>query len=122
MRRLTTVAVLALALTACGGGDDEAEEGGTTAPETSESSSEAAEPAVPTCSDVWQEGQSLPADYEGCMDGETLVVATFLSCSDGRSLYTYEGVEPNLFAFDTDAIQVGGAADRAYSDAYGECQ
>ena len=29
---------------------------------------------VPTCSEVWVEGEKLPTDYEGCMDGEALVV------------------------------------------------
>jgi hypothetical protein len=31
--------------------------------------------SVPTCTDVWIEGSKLPATYEGCMDGESLVLA-----------------------------------------------
>jgi hypothetical protein len=36
--------------------------------------SEDSGPTVATCAEVWVEGATLPATYEGCMDGESLVV------------------------------------------------
>lgn len=40
---------------------------------------------TPACSQVWVEGDTLPADYEGCMDGESLVVA--ISDNTGAVVY-----------------------------------
>jgi hypothetical protein len=39
----------------------------------------------PSCSDVWVVGQTLPKDYEGCMDGDSLVVS--ISDSTGAVVY-----------------------------------
>lgn len=126
MRRLVVLPLLALvALAGCsGGGDGNRSDGSTSQPSGPVASDDppSAAPVAPSCGDVWSEGDTLPADYDGCMEGATLLVATSFTCSDGRNLYTYEGVEPNLFAFGGEAIQVGGASDSNYASAYAECQ
>jgi len=42
--------------------------------------------SVPACSDVWVEGKTLPADYEGCMDSDSLVI----SISDNTGAVVYD--------------------------------
>lgn len=39
----------------------------------------------PACADVWQEGKQLPADYEGCANGDTIEVPVL--GGDGRVAY-----------------------------------
>lgn len=100
MRRLSFVIVSVLLLAGCssGGssdGPDEAEQspGSAVATDTpGASGSPAATSKVPTgppCSSVWQEGKTLPADYEGCLDGDTPGEADVIDCSDGSQLITY---------------------------------
>src|SRR6187401_1423828 len=101
MRRLLAATVLA-AVTGCSG--TSSDESGTSA----------------SCSDVWQDGKTLPANYEGCKlpDG-SLQVATFHDCG-GRKLNTYG----NAWAFAGGEIhQVTGevAADPAYRLAFNNC-
>ena len=45
---------------------------------------------APDCADVWVEGKTLPADYEGCNDGDTFVVLTTVGDCE---LASYEGDE-----------------------------
>jgi len=46
-------------------------------------------PDWPACGEVWVEGARLPADYKGCLDGETAVKAKNRYCEFGQKLVTY---------------------------------
>ena len=46
-------------------------------------------PDWPACGEVWVEGTRLPADYKGCLDGETAVKAKNQYCEFGKKLVTY---------------------------------
>lgn len=39
--------------------------------------------ASPQCSDVWVDGKNLPGDYDGCLRGDSFVVAPIWDCVDG---------------------------------------
>lgn len=104
----SAASLLALTLSACGGNDDK----------TTNSDDEALAPA---CSEVWVAGQTLPADYEGCMNGGTLEAAASFNCEDGSSLFQFED---DFWAFGGQEIheEAGGAASaEAYSEAYAAC-
>lgn len=81
---------LLLALAGCSGSDDESDSSGT--PDASASSASSAvddgstseDGATPACSEVWVEGQTLPADYGLlCQDGDRLELAVTFPCGDG---------------------------------------
>lgn len=106
----SAAALLALTLAACGDdsgspksvGDDEA--------------------LAPKCSDVWVAGETLPEDYEGCMDGDTLEAAASFNCEDGSSLFQYAD---DFWAFGGKEIheEAGGVASaEPYKEAYATCQ
>lgn len=69
------VAALALSLAACG-----EEQGDAPAPDSSP-----VQAGTPTCEDVWVPGATLPENYEGCMEGDSLVLA--IEDSAGRVSY-----------------------------------
>lgn len=117
-------AVLALVavpiLAACGGGSDDARP--STAPSASVSSTgtgtapPVSTPAVPACASVWAAGKVLPADYAGCMNGDTLEAAVSGGC--GVLAYGKAWAKPGQ------VIQVAEgelAADPAYKAAYSAC-
>lgn len=79
---LGLAAVLALSLTACSSDDsDESADGDSSAG----SSAADLQSGVPDCADVWVDGGSLPEDYEGCRDGDTIVASFTWDCEDGRT-------------------------------------
>jgi hypothetical protein len=51
----------------------------------SPANTEPSDSGLPVCSDVWVVGQTLPSDYEGCMDGDALVLS--ISNSAGAVVY-----------------------------------
>ena len=71
--------------------------------------------AMPKCADVWIEGQRLPADYEGCMNGDVLE-AGVSSC--GGKLFTYEP-EGHGFFTDREGVIHDGGTDYADDPLYG---
>lgn len=42
---------------------------------------------LPSCADLWQVGETLPKDYDGCQDGEQVFRAGFLACPDSDRRY-----------------------------------
>ena len=80
MRLYLAAIALPLALAGCGGDDEP------TATPTVTVSSADDEVMGPDCSDVWVVGQTLPDDYEGCVDDNGVFqVAVALPCSNGES-------------------------------------
>lgn len=106
--------ILTAALSACGSSSNDAAND-TSGPTSSGASS------VPSCGDVWKAGATLPADYDGCMNGDMLEAAAFFTCGDGSKLYQYAS---DFWAFGGKTIheEPGGAAGaKAYKAAYGAC-
>jgi hypothetical protein len=58
----------------------------------------------PQCSDVWEDGQTLPEDYDGCLSGDSFEVAPIWDCIDGsqatgfRTASTLPSVAPSTRA------------------------
>ena len=82
---LTLVSLLALA--GCAGGDDTGDGSGTPDQSASSAVEESASPedgGIPLCSEVWVEGQTLPADYGLlCHNGQSVEAAVTFPCGDG---------------------------------------
>lgn len=78
MKTALTAAALLVALAACSSQADEP------APKKD------AQSGTPACSDVWQEGATLPADYEGCETADTIEAAVYYDCADGTRLTTFQ--------------------------------
>lgn len=107
----SAAALLALTLAACGDDSDSPKSGG-----------DNDEALAPKCSDVWVAGETLPEDYEGCMDGDTLEAAASFNCGDGSSLFQYAD---DFWAFGGQEIheEAGGVASaEPYKEAYATCQ
>lgn len=112
MKRTLVAAALLSVLAACGGGDDDV---------SGEDLADALDD-MPKCSEVWVAGETLPEDYGGCDDGDTIVAAVSTECSDGTSLY---GFDDRFYALGGEEIveAAGGSTDTdpAYSKAYEDC-
>lgn len=113
MRTLVTTAlplILVLAFAGCSDSDDGGGDGG--------SKDEAGTPA---CSEVWVIGETLPENYEGCMEGNNLTAVTGYECKDGGSLYALEkGGEDAMFGVTGQTI--GDSTDeKAYGETYDAC-
>lgn len=100
--RIASAAVVLCALTAlsaCGddtGGDTEASDP-TSSSTTSQSPSESTSPTgstdpsgFPECSEVWVDGQDLPADYKACVTDGEVVKPTKRMCGFGRPLLEHD--------------------------------
>lgn len=98
--RTFAVVLSVLLLTACGGGGDD-DEGGT------------GSGGLPDCADVWVEGETLPEDYEGCMDGDMTVALVTSDCTDGSRL---TGYDDRYWALLGGEIKDAGAEDATAAD------
>ncbi len=98
-RTCATLIALALPvlLTACGGDADNEDSGD----------------GLPTCSDVWAEGETLPEDYAGCMDGDIEEVLVTIECADGSAL---AGHEDRYWALLGGVVKDAGAPDATAAD------
>jgi hypothetical protein len=92
MKNAIAAILLAATVVACGGGDEEP-----TTPSTSETPSETAAAELPECSEVWVDGKTIPADYEGCVRGGETVEANAKPCGDGPEEFVqYQYVEDEI--------------------------
>ncbi len=76
---------------------------------------------LPACDDVWRPGRTLPADYEGCAQGDIMAFADPDECADGSRLHTYDD---DLWAFAGRSVQRSPALrseDPAFEDAERTC-
>jgi hypothetical protein len=79
-------AIAAVMLTACG----ESSVPGID-PTTSVTEAVVVGPGAPACSDTWVEGELLPEDYDGCVEGASWVANEGIGCLDGVGVfYVYE--------------------------------
>ena len=113
---LTSVCAAALLATGCGGNDEPNLSGDV-------EKMQDAVAAMSDCSDVWSAGATLPEDYEGCLNGDTVDVPIYLECSDGSRFTSYQDT---YYAFLGDEVGVakseGDAAnDPGYKRAYEKC-
>lgn len=91
-----TMSLVTLGLTSCGGDPDPvAVDPGADAPAVAASvatSPKPTEPVLPSCEEVWVDGQKLPNGYKGCVDASGATVkAERQECSFGVPLVTYAG-------------------------------
>ena len=96
MLRLVALVFASLVLVGCGGSSG-------SAPDSKADSS-----GVPQCSDVWQDGKTLPDDYEGCVEGGAIEAAVARDC-DGWSLVSYESEARSFWTTPGMKIVAGGA-------------
>jgi len=123
--RIAVVALSLLLVAGCGrgGGEPESEPTGviTSSTKSSEPGSEFLTPipdksaeALPECSEVWVEGNTLPTDYAGCrIAGGGIDQGAKYPCSDGKGeLIDYN---EQFFARRGGTIQANGNDDEAFS-------
>lgn len=96
--------LLAIALTACGDKPD--------------GNSPSGEGDLPKCSDVWVNGETLPADYDGCANGGTTEAAVTIDCTDGGEFTTYDD---RFFAVLGGKITEADPDSESYTEAYNAC-
>lgn len=102
----------------CYGYEDEVE---------SEDVEPSAEGEPPLCDDVWKIGQTLPADYRGCVGQEGISADVGVDCIDGTTLYVLENPETGddqyfgVTGQEISNADDGGADDAPYAAAYAAC-
>lgn len=107
MRLALAALLLLLATTGCGAGDDTDKDDPTS--------------DTPACSSVWQVGETLPADYADCMDGDTIMAGSYYDCEDGGEFTTHDD---RLYArLGGEIHEVSGAMsdDPTYRAFFDEC-
>lgn len=107
MQRLIGAAVLAIVLSGCSAPLKKHADSG------DDSSS-------PACTKVWQDGATLPKDYQGCTrpDGD-LEAAVTIKCDSGEGTFTT--YEDNYFALLGGTITKASSDSDAYAAAYAKC-
>jgi hypothetical protein len=98
--------LLALTVAACGGGGEDAESAGTSG-------------VMPDCSDVWVDGETLPEDYEGCTDGDTIAAAVTIECDSG--IGTFVTYDDRFHALLGDTVTEASTESDEYAKAYEDC-
>jgi hypothetical protein len=76
---------------------------------------------LPSCAEVWVDGKTLPGDYGGCGNDDSITAAVTINCKDGSKFTTYED---RFFAIlgGTVHANVGEpGTDPAYVAAYDAC-
>lgn len=110
-------ACLVLTLGACGEATSPASGDSASDTETSPSSPS----GLPSCDEIWVDGQEFPESYDGCFDGTADVAAEKRTCSMGTPLVTYDG---RFYAtLGGKANEVSGSldGDTAYQSALAAC-
>ena len=106
MRTTIAVVVLMVSLVACS--SDEDDNGGNDLLGN-----------YPSCSDTWVDGETLPEDYEGCDEGDTIIAGVSYECQDGSRIFTYEPEGSGFYTLaDGTIVEVG--EDYANDPEYGE--
>lgn len=124
--RTALAAVLLLTLTACGATTDGKDTGSeANKVEVSKTPTKSAEPEYPKCDDVWVAGKTLPANYDGCLNGDAVEVYSAFDCNDGKTqLGSYQDrfwvVTPDGTIADVGAGK-DTASDPEYAKAYDDC-
>ena len=77
--------------------------------------------ATPPCSSVWQDGSTLPSDYDGCMDGDTFEVLITRDCADGSKLTTFQDRFYAVLGGTIHESEGEQADDAGYARAWHEC-
>lgn len=104
MRTLTALALTLLALTACSSNNDDNDD--------TSGSTDAG--SLPACTDIWVEGNTLPADYDGCQnDNDTIEAAVTQTCTNGD---TFTGYDDRYWAILGGEIKDAGATDATADD------
>lgn len=127
MRLGLLVVCVVFGLAACAGGGDEA--GSVSSPDSASLpsgpdgpvSEKPAEPAgPPSCGEVWVDGATLPAKYDGCVrpDG-SIEAAVVYDCDSGIGRFT--GYDDRFFALLGGKITEAGSDSPEYGAAYEEC-
>jgi hypothetical protein len=106
-KRLVVAAAIAFMATGCSGdgGNDKA---------SAETSG-----GLPTCSDVWGDGKTLPDDYNGCADGDTIEAAVIQDCDSGIGRFTT--YRDQFHALLGGKITEAPSSSKEYAAAYEKC-
>ena len=81
-RASVVAAVLVVTLAGCGGGDDS---------DAGQPEASGAVETLPSCDETWVVGETLPADYDGCViTGNEVQVFSPGECPSGAQYATYE--------------------------------
>lgn len=77
---------------------------------------------VPSCSEVWVEGERLPKGYAGCLDGGMLVVPELIPCQDADVRWTtYDGRLAAVLGEEIFSVSEPGDDSDAYSSIMLSC-
>lgn len=76
----------------------------------------------PACAEVWVEGRTLPADYDGCLDVDgTRSGAPYRECADGARFVSWQGSWAVTGGPVVSAGTGAAAADPAHGDVLAAC-
>ena len=93
-RASVVAAVLVVTLAGCGGGDDS---------DAGQPEASGAVETLPSCDETWVVGETLPADYDGCViTGNEVQVFSPGECPSGAQYATYED---RYYAVPGEAVQ-----------------
>lgn len=120
-RALIALVVPILLLAGCGDNSDAESASDPTPTESAVTETTKSADRLPDCADVWQDGETMPAGYRGCLDGDTKVARESRYCEFGKPLLTYAD---RFYAVPRGTIhEVRGSLekDRGYRRALASC-
>lgn len=120
-RALVAIVVPILLIAGCGDDSDADRASDPTPTESVATETTEAADLWPDCAKVWQDGETLPARYRGCLDGDTEVARESRYCEFGKPLVTYAD---RFYAVPRGTIhEVQGSLekDRGYRRALASC-